>query len=76
MKFDLFEKLKSMPIFTKAVWILLILFLVGLLLAYLTGYLNQVVVVAGNAAFLIFAALFFVLILMVFLGILGIKLKS
>ena len=70
------EKLKSMPESALAVWVLIALFFIGILIAYFAGYLNQVVIAAGNAAFLIFAALFFILVLMILLGIIGFKLKS
>ena len=76
MKFELFNKIKEMPRLAKIVWALIILFFVGIYVVYLTGYLNQFVVVAGNISFIILAVLLFVLVVAVLLGILGIRFKK
>ena len=76
MKFEFFNKIREIPRLTKIVWALIILFFVGILIAYLTGYLNQVAVIGGNISFIILGVLLFVLVVAVLLGILGIKLKN
>ena len=76
MKFELFNKIKEMPRLAKIVWALIILFFVGIYVVYLTGYLNQFAVVAGNISFIILAVLLFVLVVAVLLGILGIRFKK
>ncbi len=76
MELKILDKLKEMNRITKVVWALLILFFVGILISHLTGSLNQIVLILGGAFFWIFVALLFVLIVAIFLGILGIRLKK